>query len=285
MQLAPRAGRHAGPLQRSVVRGSGAVALVLAAVAASQVGCSAVRRTPRVVAPSELPSAAALTARLTERQGALRALRSIARLRLREGDETTTTRQVLLVSRPDRFRIEVMSILGTVFIMTADEQSFRAYTPGEKSFIRGTPDRNVLARYARIDLDVRELIDLLLASPVLPSSDDAVASFDEATGWTGLTIRADAGERVYWFAGDGPLVAITAVDSDGDIEWQAQFDEYQVLDGIALAHRIEVDFPGRQRHMAIRLQDPEVNPSMDASLFTLKAVDGVPVVDLDPEAR
>lgn len=270
---------------RRVARIPWAVAVGSTAFLVSFAGCVTLRPPPRFVAPERLPSAAALAEPLHQRQAEFRGLRSLARLRLREGDEVTSARQVLIASRPDRLRVEVMAMLGTVFIMTVDHDRLNAYALREKTVYRGTPSRTLLARYARIDLDVGELIDLLLASPALPPADGARVSFDESNGWIRLSIPHGAAERAFWFTADGRLASAASIDADGDVEWRARFDEYASFDGIAVAQRIEIDFPGRQQQVTIRLQDPEVNPSMDDAIFSLVAADGVAIVDLDQETH
>ncbi len=245
-------------------------------------GCAATRPGPRLTPPEKLPSVADLENVLAQRRVALHGLRSMARLHYRDRNESGSAKQAIVVSRPDRLRIEVLSLLGTVFVMTADRQHLVAYARDEQTLYRGTPSRTLMGRYARVALAVNEVIDLLLASPpsAAPVASSAV-DFDEELGAIRLTRAGVSGAQQLWFSPDLHPVAAEQRDREGDAEWYAEFAEYEVVQDLQVATKVALDLPRLQRRIEVELMDPEVNPPLADALFALQAPAGVRVVDLD----
>lgn len=256
--------------------------IVALSLCACLAGCALRRPLPRAEAPARLPAAADLESALAQRRDALHGLRALARMRYRDGEESGSSRQVIVLERPDRLRVEVLSILGTVFVMTADRQTFSAYATDEGTVYRGTPSRTLMGRYARVALGVNELIDLLLASPAAaPSGGRGDVSFDDDPGAIRLLHTDAIGSNSVWFSASYAPIAAERRDADGEIEWRAEFDGYEDHDGLHVATKVKLEFPPTQRRIELTLQNPEVNPPFDDSIFALQAPLGTKVVDLD----
>lgn len=255
------------------------------ALSVSLAGCTLTRPLPRSQAPLQLPEAAELESLLNERQASLHSLRALARLRYRDGEESGSSRQVVIVSRPNRLRVEVLSILGTVFVVTADDQTFSAYARDEATVYRGTPSQGLMARYARVALTPSELVSLVLASPELGAAGDTEVEFDDEIGALRLRRKHRLGDNTVWFSSTRLPLAAEQRDGDGDVEWRAEFGAYEEQGGFMLATQVNLEFPRRQRRIELSLQDAELNPSLDNSLFALPAPAGAKVVDLDQGAE
>src|SRR5262245_32752525 len=138
--------------------------LISLALTGLSIGCSA-RSRPLVAPPAVLPSAGDLESALTARRDAVRSLRALARLKYRDPTESNTSREAIVVARPDRLRIEVLSLFGSVFVLTTDAGALTAYARQEDTLYRGQASPENLWRYARLWLPVADLVDLVLGTP------------------------------------------------------------------------------------------------------------------------
>jgi outer membrane lipoprotein-sorting protein len=245
--------------------------------------CTATRPlTPRA-APAVLPSAAELEAGLAARRDAVRSLRALARLRYRDAEQSVTSREAIVVARPDRVRVEVLSIFGSVFLLVADNGQMTAYARNENTVYRGQASPQNLQRYVRLGVPVDELVDIVLGTP--PARDGrAQVSFDEAAGAIRLRRWLDQGSQTVWFSEASLPLATEEAGADGRARWRATFAEYEDHAGVPIATRIGLDLPAWSQSMEIALQDIEVNPTLDHSIFAFQAPSGSKVVDLHPLA-
>lgn len=254
------------------------VALVALSLLAA---CGASRPTTVFRAPDTLPDAAQLNDALESRRGAVRSLRALARLRYRDLEASNTSREAIAVARPDRLRVEVLSFFGAVFVLTTDNGRFTAYARREGTIYRGEASPENMWSYARIGLPVVDLVDIMLGTPPRRAADWAQVTWDQERGWIELTQEfADGSEQVIWFLGSLPT-ATEYRDTFGEVEWHATFSGYQDHDSLPIATHIRLEVPSRDRSVEIELDDVDVNPTLEASTFSLDVPTGVTVVDID----
>jgi hypothetical protein len=247
-------------------------------------GCAAKRApTPRL-APAVLPAALDLEAALRARRDALRSLRALARLRYQAPEDSGTSREAIVVARPDRLRVEVLSLFGSVFVLTADNGEIRAYAREERTLYRGSASPQNLWRYARLGLPVSDLVALVLGTPPPRQGQRPQVGFDADTGWVRLLQQLDEGVQIVWFSDAALPVAAEQRGADDHAQWRATFSDYEVHDGVPVATHIGIEWPPEQRSMQIALEQVDVNPALDNSIFALQAPPGSKVVDLDPVA-
>ncbi len=244
-------------------------------------GCAATRPpTPRP-APSNLPPAAELQAALAARRDALHSLRGIAHLRYRSPEESSSSREAIIVARPDRLRVEVLSMFGALFVLTAEHGTMTAYARQEDTVYQGRASTENLWRYARLALPVSDIVDIVLGTPPLRQARRAHVSFEDSTGWVRLDQESDDWMQVVWFNDLQLPTAAEESDSDGRPCWRARFDDYESRAGLSVATRIRLESPAASRTMEIALGDVDVNPPLDRSAFTFPIPPGSKVVDLD----
>ncbi len=261
-------------------RSWGAV-LCTVAVSVLSAACTARRPLASHVAPPVLPSATHLEAVLQARRSSVHSLRALAQLRYQDRDESNTSREAIIVARPDRLRVEVLSLFGSVFVLTADNGAISAYARQDDTVYRGSASPENLWRYARLDLPVPDVVALVLATPPGVLERTAQVSFDTDTGWLQVSQSSPQGTLIVWFS-DALLPAATAQrDGDGRLQWRATFSEYEEHAGIAIATDIAIQWPTWQRSLEVHLRDVEVNPVLDASVFALQTPPGSKVVQLD----
>lgn len=229
-----------------------------------------------------MPSVEQLQANINARRQIVHSLRALARIQYRHPEGTNTSREVLIVQRPDRLRVEVLSLFGAVFVLTSEDGAFTVYARPESKIYRGTASPRNMWRYARIGLPVPDLVELVLGTPPQRPVTWSKVTFDSDTGWVQLTQDLESGVFVVWFENELPRAAEIR-DSYGEIQWRALFGKYREHDGTMIATRIKLFVPDEEHSVKIELDEIDVNPELETNTFAFTAPEGTTVVELDEE--
>jgi hypothetical protein len=243
------------------------------------VGCGPRRPVVPAAPAGPLPSAATLNAVVHDLQAARTGLRALARVSYVDPDSHGSARQVVLAERPDRLRLEVLSPLGTVFALTADDGALAVYVRGEAAVYRGRATRANLEQFAHVDLNVPDAVALLLGTPPQRAGRNEVVSFDPTEGAIELWREIDRGAQVIWFDAALLPVATEERDDGGHVLWRARFGDFDAQRAQMPRH-IEIELPKEGRRVALDLQEVEVNPVLETSLFNLATPSGVKEIPL-----
>lgn len=242
-------------------------------------GCPARRPPEAQLAPAQLPSAFDIDSTIAARRNAVTDLRALARLKYRHPDGSSSSREAIAVSRPDRLRVEVLSIFGAMFVLTARDGDFTAYARQENTIYRGTASPENMWRYARIGLPVVDLVDLVLGTPPQRKEVWSHVSFDKETGWVQLSQELSDGIQAVWLEGDLPRAAEFR-DAYGDVQWRAFFEDYESHDGVEIATRIRLEVAS-EHSVDITLGDIDVNPKLADNTFSVNIPPGSAIVEID----
>jgi hypothetical protein len=260
-------------------RACGGAALA-AFLAITFAGCAArdTARTP--TPPDKLPTVFEVDSLLSERRNAVRGMRALARLHYRHPEGNDSSREAIVVGRPDRLRVEVLSLFGAVFVLTANEGEFTAYARQENTVYRGTASPENMWRYARIGLPVVDLVDLVLGTPPQRTETWSHVSYDEESGWIQLSQELKSGIQAVWIEANLPRAAEFR-DEFGDVQWRAYFEDYREEAGIPIAMRIRLEVPDADHSVEIALEDVDINPALADDLFRIAEPPGSRTVVLD----
>jgi hypothetical protein len=246
-------------------------------------GCAAARP-GTVAAPSALPSAADLEAHLAARHAAVHSLRALAHLRYRDPEQSGTSREALIVARPDRLRVEVFSLLGSVFLVTTNQGAITAYARQDNTVYRGAASPENLERYARVGLPVSDLIDIVLATPAPRPADHDRVSFDPILGAVRLVRTLADRQQSVWFSPASIPVALEERYADGQLAWHATFGGYEDHGGVPVATQLNIELPRWSRSLQLALRDVDVNPPLDNAVFAFHTPPGSKEVNLESMA-
>ncbi len=253
-----------------------AVAAALAAVLVQ--GCFATHPAPTGL-PATLPTAEQIVDAMRARRQQLTALRTLARVRYESPAGTENARNVLAVERPDRFRFEVVSLLGSLLVMTSDGGRFTAYLPRESTVYRGAASAENLDAYLPIAVSIPTIIDHILATPQLLEGGRAVVTWDE--GLICLTQIDDDGGAETCFRDLATPATYREVNRDGRTTIEARYEDIDDTGIVPIATQVTVRFPATKESLVISMRGPEVNPSFPDDLFSLKPPPKTREVDLD----
>jgi outer membrane biogenesis lipoprotein LolB len=217
-------------------------------------GCATVA--PR---PGALPSApAARLAAVQANEERIHSLRARFSSVAHVGDTDRSADGVLLVVKPDRFRLRLMLPIGfTVFdyLCVGDQTWVSLPLAGEKE--RAGVDQ--FAPFSREDLG-----QAFLRGPyAFPGVCDAAPAPNDQV-W--VTCRdGDVLRRTILIGSDG--IVEEAAYSDGVQRLLIRYADYRSLDGASLPYRITLEYPQRRQSVDIAIDRYEVNPALSDDLF------------------
>jgi len=239
-----------------------ALLAILAFIAA---GCATTAKPPP---PPQLPAPQWESAKLIESMGQrrqqFRSVRALARVNYAGPEGKHGFEEAVLVQRPDRLRLETLTLLGAILIVTANDTEIIGYHPREGVMVRGRSSKENLLRYTQIPLELDEITALLLGlPPVEPSAP-----------W-----RRDGNSLI--FSPNGRIKDSLAFESHlpvptqwqrfnggGALELTARFSDYITTPAGLFPSKIDVDAPLQGRKLEIRFQEPEFNATIPAESFS-----------------
>ncbi len=236
--------------------GSRSVAFLCAALLAA---CGSRVAAPPAAESEQTPEAAYAAVR--QQEAAIRTLRARFSARVRRGTETRNAEGVLVVKKPDRFRLRLLSPFGlTVFDYTSWDAHDRMELPLEGKLFR---DAEIAEHAPFSPADMREVF---LGS----AGDDA----------TRCTVQGGALETVVDCRDhEGTLARLTRIQTatrriaqqvrlqSGQPELVMEFADYRRVERLELPFKIDLTYPANAIHLEIRVRNYEVNPSLSDSLF------------------
>lgn len=234
---------------------------------------------PAVGLPSQTRGTGELVGILAKRIDRFRSLRSLAKVYYWSTEERGSIQGAILVRRPVRLRLETLSPLGAIFILTADGDEVVGFDPRKGILYRGRASKKNLVRYTLVPLELRDLTSILMGLPPVEI---------EGT-WKGEGLRIEwslsgGGSEVVTFdPAMGIPVGWERLGSDGELEISAVFSDFVSTPAgpFPLSISLESYSNSQEERFEIRYQEPEVNVAIPASFFVQQRPDRVREVPLE----
>ncbi|MBI2358403.1 MAG: DUF4292 domain-containing protein [Deltaproteobacteria bacterium] len=207
-----------------------------------------------------------LVRNLLQREQQLRSLRALATVEYSSWRGRGKFQEVVVIRRPDRLRLETLSQLGAVLIVTAANDEVVGFHPQERLFYRGRSSKENLSRYTQIPLELEEVTRLLLGLPPVDLSGrwegngGSLSWQREGGGRETITFDPTRGLPLKWERFDG----------NGEIEFSAGFSDFAVTSGVPFPMTLSFSAPMRQLQVELRYQEPELNVVLPESLFVVE---------------
>lgn len=200
---------------------------------------------------------------LAQRAAYFYSLRSLATVYYRGEDGRGTFQEAILVHRPDRLRLETLSPLGSILIVTVDANEVVGFHPREALFYRGRSSKENLLRYTQIPLELRELTSLLLGLPPVELRRHWSGGAN-AISWDLMDGRR---ETVSFDPALGVPVKWERLAADGAPEFSALFADFISRPAGLFPLKISLEAHAQQRRVEIRYEEPEVNVDLPSTVF------------------
>jgi len=242
----------------------GSVALLIAVLSVGFAGCATVPAPAPPALPAKQWQASELIESLTQRLSQFRSLRALARIEYAGPDGKQGVQEAVIVQRPDRLRLETVTLLGVAAIVTVNDKEIVGYHVREGIMVRGKTTKANLLRYTQIPLELEEITTVLLGLPPV----------DPNRQW-----RQEGNTLV--FAPQGQTTDVVAFEaaqpvptrwerrnSDGTVEIRVAFADYVPAAAGLFPARVIMEAPLQKRKLELRYQEPEINVALAPDLFT-----------------
>ncbi|HJO25456.1 MAG: lipoprotein insertase outer membrane protein LolB [Myxococcota bacterium] len=244
---------------------------VLLVLSLSAVAC----RTPApafVLLGTDDPRPARLLAAWAENTVSRRSLRGRVRLAVDSAAVRFRSKQVVLVERPGRLRVEVKGLFDqTLAVLVVDGGQYELLRADDGSYRSGVVYAGLLWETAGVDLGTDEAIALLLGAPAPVPSLVAQAAYGDAVGDVRIELADVSGElrcRVR-FDALGRLVRIERFTGAGIRLWMADYGDFVDVGGVDFPQRLTLATRDQTR-AEIEFRNLELNPELSSDLFRLR---------------
>jgi hypothetical protein len=251
--------------RRGLASYSSVFVFLILAVSATFNGCALIKpEQPAAEGPAKPWEASEMTAALTQRNQQFRSLRALARVDYVGPNAKQNFQEAIVVQRPDRLRLETLTFLGAILIVTVNNQEMIGYQPREGVFVRGKASREAIARFTQIPLEPDEITTLLIGLPPV----DTNAPWKQEGNTLLFSPNGRARDRVAFEIAQPAPSKWERLNSVGDVELAVSFLDYSQISAGLFASRMQIEAPLRKIKLEIRMQDPELNGPMTDDLFT-----------------
>ena len=253
------------------------VKALIFATALGFAGCTTVTSPPEPKLPAPQWELSKLIDSMSQRVQQFRSIKGLAQVDYTGPDGKYGFQEAVLVQRPDRLRLETLSFLGAILIVTANSKELVGYHPREGVFVRGDRTKANLSRYTQIPLDLEEITMLLIGLP--PVDPEGSVEQDENT----LIFSSKEGKRdVVAFESQQPVpTQWKRLNAGGDVELSAEFGDYIDTPAGLFPSRIVFEANLQRKKVQIRYQQPEINPTISPELFSQQKPPNVQEVPIE----
>ena len=168
------------------------------------------------------------------------------------------------MQRPEQLRLETLSFLGAILIVTVNDKEIIGYHTREGAFVRGRPTKENLLRLTEIPLELNEITALLLGLPPVQTKGNWQQNGNA------LVFKSAGGENdvVSFESQQAVPTKWQRINSNGEVELTASFTDYMSTSAGLFPARIYVEAPPRKKQLEIRYQEPEFNVTLPPDLFS-----------------
>lgn len=233
--------------------------------------------TARAPAPTPLPAsdprAAVLFASLTRDAAMRRSLRGVARLAIEGPTGSGRAKQILVLERPARLRVEVLGLLDqTLAVLVTDGARYRLVRSQDRSIEAGAVYAALLADVAGLTVTPEQAVRLLLGAPQ-GAAEQLESAAQLPDGGVRLVLRSSGAPQREQLDCDaaGNLQRWALLGAGGELLLEARYGDRRPLGGVAFAHELELRDLRTDASVRIAWSRVELDPVLPPELFDVPA--------------
>lgn len=211
--------------------------------------------------PEGLQRAALLYPHLEKRQKLLGSLKGLAELYVK--GQSRAAEQVILIKRPDRLRLDTLNPAGETYlqiVLVGDH--LQILWPQQGDRLTGDAARSFLSDRLHLALPPRVALPLLLGIPPLEESAAYVALEQQAGFWLigkHSSLAVDPQTHL--------IRSFEQRDQAGRLLYSIKYGDYQIVDGIAFPHQIQIFMVKPRAKLEIRYEQIQLNHKIPERVF------------------
>jgi outer membrane lipoprotein-sorting protein len=234
------------------------------------------------VLPTVLPSPAQLLVRVAERRATVTSIRGFAQIAYENGEDNVGARHAVLATRPDHFRLEVLSPFGALAVVACDGRELVVYARRENVMYRGPASAESVGTYTAVPVAVADVVAILLGTPPeRTASGPATVARDETAGRIRLSVPLASGRQEIWFAPDSLLPVASETPLPDGRTLRVDFDDYRALAQTMFPYHIAMRAEPGSRAVRVDYTSPTLNSAVDTALFELPPRSGIKELVID----
>lgn len=212
-----------------------------------------------------------LLANAVEQADRFTSLKSMARVSIESDGQTTNFTQALLLEKPNRLRLDVLSPFGSTYLQAGtDGKVLKLFIPGKGKYFSGLPTPENFQLITRTPVDAEQMVNLLLYSIPLSSKDILDMGSRGQEGYV-LELAAPDGRQVLWFNRERQPVASYWYH---DATLIAEVVYGTLLGDPPFPREVKFSRPMDATSIKVVYTSPEPDAQIDEKLFTLEAPPG-----------
>ena len=225
-----------------------------------------------------LTSAGPALSALAARNAAINTLSGLLALEIWRNGDRVRLRQLVIVQRPDRIRLDTLSPFDQPLqMMASDGETLAVYSLEEKRFFRGPATPRNLARLLPIELEGPELIAFFQGrTPLIVHTESSIAWDDDRGAWQVDLTGAGRRQQLH-FEPAHLRVTESQVWRTGALEYKARFCDYSGHDDTAVPRRIRIEVPSKDLSIDIEVREFTVGEPVDPEAFGIDPPRGIRV--------
>lgn len=252
---------------RALPRSIAALGLALA------LACATARAPAPTPLPESDPRPAALLASVTRDAAARRSLRGVARLAVDGPAGAGRAKQILVLERPARLRVEVLGLLDqTLAVLVTDGARYRLVRSQDRSVDEGPVYDALLGDVAGLALTPEQAVGVLLGAPISAGARVERAALLPGAG-VRLELRRDGAPLREELDCDaaGNVQRWALLGAGGDLLLEARYGDRRPLGGVAFAHEVELRDLRTDASVRVVWSRVELDPVLPPELFAVPA--------------
>jgi hypothetical protein len=239
-----------------------------AALLAASILFGACSTRPRINLPlMESRQAAAI---LSARDQTINSVESPAIMEYSGPDGHLKAREQITLRRPAGLRVEAMSPLGVALIVVADAGQIAVFDPSRNTLMRGPATSETLERFARIPMEPRRAVRLLMGlAPDSATLSLAPSEVHDENGMKLLTYAPRDGMVDQLGFAQNHLVLVRGKSASGQLIYEVKYGDYRDIGAATFPYEIDASFPATGTKLKLRYERPEIDRPIPDSTFTL----------------
>jgi len=228
--------------------------------------------------PIPLPDVEDLVQRITAGSVTYQSLDAEAKVGIRVADKYISTRQFLLLDKPDRLRSDVLTTFGQLALQLAvDQDDLRVFlnttVPGK--YYQGPASNENLLRFTRLPVSFEDLVRLLLYDlPMISGQKIQVKTHERGAQ---LVISSKTERQVIVF--DRQLRPVESrYFRDQSLWLQVNYDDFS--DEVGFPQKVQLELPEQKTRASIKYSETRLNVEIPAERFIVKQPAGAELVRL-----
>ena len=246
-------------------------------------GCASLRRSISPIKPLSSPDD--ILKKIVTREGKIKDLKGIAKVRITSADKNHSLKEVIIVQMPSSLRMETLGFFGQpLFFLTAKDNQMSILSLSENRFYKGEFTPKNLSIIFPLYLKSKDLFSILLGStPLIDHVDMDIGIVQEKNLY--LVRFYQQGGITRQFIWIEPLnfsiMKSEIYDSLGNLVLKVEFDNYKMINDLLFPMSTTISLHSSLTKIGIDYSELEINTGINQHSFDLDAPPGVTIVYLD----